>query len=63
MSMEAELLLYALCEHLADNSEGTVEVYKKRINLPKIGWIRMREELQWTGEITKVSVKMCPNSA
>ncbi len=40
----------------ADNGQGTVDVYKKRINLPKIGWIRMREELQWTGEITKVVV-------
>ena len=44
------------CSYQADNGEGTVEVYKKRIHLPKIGWIRMREELQWTGEITKVVV-------
>ena len=40
----------------ADNGEGTVEVYKKRIKLPKIGWVRMREELRYTGEITKVVV-------
>ena len=40
----------------ADNGLGTVEVYKKRINLPKIGWIRMREELQWTGNISKVVI-------
>ena len=44
------------CSYQADNGEGTVEVHKKRINLPKIGWIRMREELRWTGEITKVVV-------
>ncbi len=44
------------CSYQADNGQGTVDVYKKRINLPKIGWIRMREELKWTGEITKVVV-------
>ena len=40
----------------ADNGEGTVEVYKKRIKLPKIGWVRMREELRYTGEITRVVI-------
>ena len=40
----------------ADNGEATVDVYKKRIKLPKIGWVRMREELRYTGEITKVIV-------
>lgn len=40
----------------ADNGEGTIDVYKKRIHLPKIGWVRMREELRYTGEITKVVV-------
>ena len=44
------------CSYQADNGEGTVEVHKKRINLPKIGWIRMREELRYSGEITKVVV-------
>ena len=44
------------CSYQADNGEGTVEVHKKRVNLPKIGWIRMREELRYTGEITKVVV-------
>ena len=44
------------CSYQADNGEGTVEVHKKRINLPKIGWIRMREQLRYTGEITKVVV-------
>ena len=40
----------------ADNGAGTVEVYKKRIKLPKIGWVRMREELRFTGEVSKVVV-------
>ena len=44
------------CAYQADNGQGTVEVHKKRINLPKIGWIRMREELKWTGDITRVVV-------
>ncbi len=44
------------CSYQADNGEGTVEVYKKRINLHKIGWVRMREELRYSGEITKVVV-------
>ena len=40
----------------ADNGVGTVEVCKKRINLSKIGWVRMREELWYTGEVSKVVV-------
>ena len=40
----------------ADNGVNTVEVYKKRIKLPKIGWVRMRESLRWTGEVSKVVV-------
>ena len=40
----------------ADNGVGTVDVYKKRINLPKIGWVRMREALRYTGQISKVVV-------
>ena len=40
----------------ADNSTGTIEVRNKRINLPKIGWVKMREELRWTGEISKVVI-------
>ena len=44
------------CSYQADNGEGTVDVSKKRINLPKIGWIRMREALRYTGEITTVVV-------
>ena len=44
------------CSYQADNGVGTVEVYKKRINLPKIGWVRMREALRFTGEVSKVVV-------
>ena len=44
------------CSYQADNGVGTVEVYKKRITLPKIGWVRMREALKYTGEISKVVV-------
>ena len=44
------------CSYQADNGKGTVEVHKKRVNLPKIGWVRMREELRYTGEITKAVV-------
>ena len=40
----------------ADNGVGTVEVYKKRVKLPKIGWVRMREALRFTGEVSKVVV-------
>ena len=40
----------------ADNGTGTVEVNKKRINLPKMGWVRMREELRYKGTISKVVV-------
>ena len=44
------------CSYQADNGEGTVEVHKKRIYLPKIGWVRMREQLRYTGKITRVSI-------
>ena len=44
------------CSYQADNGYGTVKVHKKRIELPKIGWIRMREELRCSGEITKVVI-------
>ena len=40
----------------ADNGTGTVEIYKNRINLPKIGWVRMREALRYKGRISKVVV-------
>ena len=41
------------CSYQADNGVETVKVHKKRMDLPKIGWVRMREELRYTGEITK----------
>ena len=44
------------CSYQADNGVGMVEVHKKRIKLPKIGWVRMREELRFTGEVSKVVV-------
>ena len=44
------------CSYQADNGAGTVKVDKKRMDLPKIGWVRMREELRFTGEISKVVV-------
>ena len=44
------------CSYQADNGVGTVKVHKKRIDLPKIGWVRMREELRFTGEVSKVVV-------
>ena len=44
------------CSYQADNGVGTVEVCRKRIKLPKIGWVRMREELRFTGEVSKVVV-------
>ncbi|MDE0681690.1 MAG: transposase [Candidatus Poribacteria bacterium] len=44
------------CSYQADNGAGTVKIHKKRIGLPKIGWVRMREELRYSGEITKVVV-------
>ncbi len=40
----------------ADNGAGTVKVEKKRVNLPKIGWVRMREKLRWRGEIRRCVV-------
>ena len=40
----------------ADNGTNSVKVYKKRVKLPAIGWVRMREELRWTGDIGRVTV-------
>ena len=50
------------CSYQADNGEGTVEVYKKRIHLPKIGWVRMREELRYSGEVAKVVISKQNNT-
>ena len=40
----------------ADNGTDSVQIHKKRVKLPVIGWVRMREELRWTGEIGRVVV-------
>ena len=40
----------------ADNGRETVKVSGRRISLPRIGWIRLREGLRWSGEICKVIV-------
>ncbi len=40
----------------ADNGTNSVRVERKRIQLPVIGWVRMREELRWTGDIGRVVV-------
>ena len=49
------------CSYQADNGEGTIDVHKKRIKLPKIGWVRMREELRYSGEITKIVISKYNN--
>lgn len=40
----------------ADNGRGTVPVAGKRIKLPRIGWLRMREELRFAGQVSTVTV-------
>ena len=40
----------------ADNGAGSVQVDGKRVNLPKVGWIRMREKLRWRGQLRKCVV-------
>ena len=40
----------------ADNGRGTVKIWRHRICLPKIGWIRMTEQLRWSGDICEVVV-------
>ena len=40
----------------ADNGTGSVKVDGKRIKLPGISWIRLRERLRWKGEIRRVVV-------
>ena len=40
----------------ADNGPDTIDIDGKRIYLPKIGWIRMREALRWQGQIRRVVV-------
>ena len=40
----------------ADNGTNSVRVERKRVQLPVIGWVRMTEELRWTGDIGRVVV-------
>lgn len=40
----------------ADNGAGSVQVQGKRVKLPCIGWIRLRETLRWKGQIRRVTV-------
>ena len=40
----------------ADNGRGTVGVNGRSVRLPRIGWVRMREELRFAGEITTAVV-------
>ena len=46
------------CRHsyTANNGAEVVKVKGKKIRLPKIGWIRMHQELRFTGEIRKVVI-------
>lgn len=40
----------------ADNGPDTVSVEGKRVKLPKIGWVKMRERLRFAGSIREVSI-------
>jgi putative transposase len=40
----------------ADNGPGTFDVQGKRIRLPKIGWIKTREPLRFSGKLKRVVV-------
>ena len=40
----------------ADNGRGTVRVCGRSLRLPRIGWVKMREELRFDGENTTVVV-------
>ena len=40
----------------ADNGRGTVSVNGRSVRLPRIGWVKMREELRFSGDITTVVV-------
>ena len=39
-----------------DDGRGTVVVEGKKVNLPKIGWLRMREAVRFNGEIISCTV-------
>ena len=40
----------------ADNGRGTVRVCGRSVRLPRIGWVKIREDLRFAGEITTVVV-------
>ena len=40
----------------ADNGRGTVRVCDRSVRLPRIGWVKTREDLRFEGEITTVVV-------
>ena len=40
----------------ADNGRGTIRVTGQFVRLPRIGWVKMREGLRFSGEITTVVV-------
>ena len=45
------------CGFRADNGPGTVIVQDRSIRLPRIGTIRLREDLRFDGEVLEVTVK------
>ena len=40
----------------ADNGRGTMKVCGRSVRLPRIGWVKMREGLRFSGEFTTVVV-------
>ena len=40
----------------ADNGRGTVRACGRSVRLPRIGWVKMREEFRFAGEVTTVVV-------
>ena len=40
----------------ADNGPGTFDVRAKRIRLPKIGWVKMRDNLRFSGRLKRVVI-------
>ena len=45
----------------ADNGRNTVQVEGNRIKLPKIGWVRMKENLRFRGDIMSTTVSRIAN--
>ena len=42
--------------YTTSNGRNSVKVDDKRIQLPKIGWVRMTEHLRWDGDIIRVTI-------